>query len=91
MTNDTIRSEADDYLAVNGILDNLKKYTQTPWEKSVLVCSDVEAGKLSLEEVYILYFCCLLRTISYKTISKASTNQVSGVLQELVITSFLDG
>ena len=91
MTNDTIRSEADDYLVVNGILDNLKKYTQTPWEKSVLVCSDVEAGKLSLEEVYILYFCCLLRTISYKTISKASTNQVSGVLQELVITSFLDG
>ena len=30
MTNDTIRSEADDYLVVNGILDNLKKYTQTP-------------------------------------------------------------
>lgn len=30
MTNDTIRSEADDCLAVNGILDNLKKYTQTP-------------------------------------------------------------
>lgn len=51
MTNDTIRSEADDYLVVNGILDNLKKYTQTPWEKSVLVCSDVKAGKLSLEEI----------------------------------------
>lgn len=67
---------------------NLKNYKLTPLERHCMLCWCWCNRESSLEKICILYFHCVLCVISYKIISRDSTNQGGGLLQKSLFQAF---